>query len=121
MAKQQLRPKRKRLDSPFAKNLAKVLKERAVSQRAAAELAGVPVSVVNDWLAGAVPHDLTAVQKICRSLKIEFEWVLTGERSNLNMTDVPLSEIFDFNDEPDFSGFFEISARRLKRKGGNGD
>jgi len=112
------KPARRRIDSPFGKNLKKVLDERAISQRGAAELAGVQVSVINGWLTDSIPHDLSAVQKLCRGLKVDFEWLLTGERSKLNMGDVPLSEIFDVTDEPDFNGIFEVSARRLRRKEG---
>lgn len=112
------KPTRKRISSPLGKNLRKVLEERAISQRGAAELAGVQVSVINGWLTDSIPHDLSAVQRLCRGLKVDFEWLLTGERSKLNIGDVPLSEIFDVEDEADFSGVFEISARRLRRKEG---
>lgn len=111
------KPARTKKSSAFAKNLKAVLEERSVSQRSAGELAGVSVSVVNDWLSGSLPHDLVAVQKLCKGLKVDFEWLLTGEQNRVAAKDVPLSEIFNITEEPDFSGIFEITARRLRKKG----
>lgn len=105
--------------SPFAQNLKSVLSERGITQKAAAELADVPASTVGDWLSGVMPTDPLAVQRLCRALKCDFEWLLTGQKGRADFSEVPLSEIFNVTDEPTFSGFFEISARRLRKKGGD--
>ena len=109
-------PRRKKTDIPFAKNLQKVLKERGLSQRAAAEIAGVSVTTINDWLSGTSPANLEAVLKLCRALKTEFQWMLTGTRDSVDTKDLTLSEIFDIQDDPAFSGIFKIEAKRLKRR-----
>lgn len=111
------RPARKKIQSPFSKNLEKVLAERGISQRSAAELAGVPVATLNDWLTGTQPADLFAVQKLCRAIKCNFEWMLTGAEDHVDPRNLSLSEIFDVQDDATFSGIFQIEAKRLKRKG----
>lgn len=107
--------------SPFAKNLKTVLEERGITQKAASELAGVPASTIGDWLSGVHPTDALAVQRLARALSCDFEWLLTGSTGKTNLSGIPLSEIFDVQDEPAFSGLFEISARRLKRRGDEGE
>ncbi|MGE4107730.1 MAG: helix-turn-helix domain-containing protein [Bacteriovoracia bacterium] len=111
------RVRKHKSNSPFAQNLKSVLVDRGISQKAAAELADVPPSTVGDWLSGVNPTDALAVQRLCRALKCDFEWLLTGQKGRTDFSEIPLGEIFDVQDEPDFSGFFEITARRLKKKG----
>lgn len=111
------RPGKSRQQSVFAKNLKKVLEERSITQKAAAELAAVPASTVGDWLSGVHPTDALAVQRLCRALRCDFEWLLTGAKGPSDLSGIPISEIFDVTDEPTFSGFFEISARRLRKRG----
>ena len=105
--------------SAFSRNLKRLLEERAISQRKAAELAEVSTSTFNDWLAGAAPSDFEAIQRLCRALNADFEFLLTGQKGRADFANIPLAEVFDIQDEPDFSGFFEITARRLRKKGGD--
>ncbi len=111
------KPIRKRAESPFSKNLKSILTDRGVSQKAAAELAGVSQSTIVDWTTGSNPTDPLAVQRLCRALKCEFEWLLTGEISKAEIKGLSLSEIFDVQGDAAFSGIFQIEAKRLKRKG----
>ncbi len=115
------KPTRKRVDSPFSKNLANVLGERGLTQRQAASLAEVSQATIADWLAGAMPADPRAVQKLCRALNVSFEFILTGEMSEVDSSNLTLAELFEAEDEAMFSGIFEISARRLKRRGDSND
>lgn len=107
---------KKKVVSPFSKNLSQVLKDRGLSQKAVAELGNISVSTLSDWLAGNQPHDLNALLKICQALKVDFQWLVTGQSSIPNLKDITLSELFDVSDEPDFEGVFQISMKRLKRK-----
>lgn len=102
--------------SVFSQNLNKLLKDRGISQRAAAELAGVNPSVVNDWCNGAVPRDLKAVSKLCKALSTDFEWILTGEASEQRKYDPKLEDFFEVEKDSSFSGIFQIEAKKLKRK-----
>jgi transcriptional regulator with XRE-family HTH domain len=111
------KPVRKKIQSPFAKNLKSILDERGLSQKAAAEIAGITASTVNDWLAGSQPADLLSVQRLARALKVDFEFLVTGSQSRVSLQDLSMTELFDSEPDPSFSGIFEISARRLRRKG----
>lgn len=110
------KPARKKIQSPFAKNLKLILTERGISQRAAAEIASVTPATLNDWLAGSVPNDQIAVQRLCRALGCSFEWLLTGSDSKVEPKAISMAELFDSEPDPSFAGIFEISARRLRRK-----
>lgn len=112
------KPARKRIDSPFRKNLKAILAERNISQKAAAVMADVTPTTMSDWVSGgSVPHDHQKIQKLCRALNCDFEWLLTGSQSRLNMKEFSMAELFDGEPDPSFSGIFEITARRLRRKG----
>lgn len=114
-----MKPTRRRVQSPFARNLAKLLKERSLSQRAAAEIAGVSVSVINSWLSNSVPQDHAALLRLCKALNADFQHLLTGEFSTLSPKDLKLEDVFDVENSPQFSGVFLLEAKRLKRKGGS--
>ena len=110
-------PSRKRIDTPFAKNLNALLKERGITQRVAAEIAGVNSATINQWLSGAQPNDAMAVLKLSKGLMCDFQWLLTGLHSDRsNAKDLSLSELFDFHNNSELSALFLIDAKRLKRK-----
>jgi len=116
MGIQKSKPARKRSSGPFAANLSAVLKERGVSIRGAAEIAGIAPSVLHDWLAGASCNRPEALVKLCRALKCDFQWLLTGTRPELSAKDQSLAELFEIEPSPDFSGLFMIEAKRLRRR-----
>ena len=110
------KPVRKKVASPFAKNLKRILDERGISQRGAAEIAQTNVAVINDWLGGAVPHDHGAVLRLCKALKCDFQWLLTDSHTETKIQEMTLQEIFETESDPAFSGIFQIEAKRLKRR-----
>lgn len=110
------KPVRKRIQSPFAKNLERILSERKISQRAASELAQVQPSVLSGWLTGSQAHDPLAIQRLARGLGCSFEWLLCGTDSEIKASQLSMAELFESEVDPSFSGIFEISARRLRRK-----
>lgn len=110
--------RRKKSSTPFAANLKLLLTERGLSQKSAADIMGISVSVIHDWLQGSYPNDPMPILKLCQAINCDFQWLLTGKRSVAVATD-NLQEIFDIEDEPDFSGIFKIEAKRLKVKKGN--
>lgn len=109
--------RRKKTSSPFSGNLKALLLERGINQKSAADIMGISVSVVHDWLQGTYPNDPMPLLKLCKAINCDFQWLLTGQRSTPIATD-NLQEIFDIEDEPDFSGIFKIEAKRLKVKKG---
>jgi transcriptional regulator with XRE-family HTH domain len=110
------KPIRKRIKSPFSENLRSTLAERSINLKSAAELAGTSPPVVHAWLNGGMPHDLGAVAKLAKALNCDFQWLVTGTRNDVPIQDRPLSEIFDIQDDPAFSGLFLLEAKRLKRR-----
>ena len=108
--------KKKGTKSIFATNLDKLLKERKLTQKVLADIAGVSPSTMAEYLNGNQPQNMEAVLRICESLKVDFQWLLSGQNSRANLKDISLSEIFDVSDEPDFEGVFQNSMKRLKRK-----
>ena len=115
------KPARKRVSSPFAKNLKSILDERGLNQKSAAAIAEVAPATIADWLSGSMPNDPIAVQRLCKALNCSFEWLLTGTEHTVDKQSIALSELFDFEIDPTFSGIFEISAKRLRRRGGKDD
>ncbi len=107
------KPKRKKVIGPFSKNLGLILSERSLSQKQAANIMGVRVSVMNDWLNGVYPHDPQPLLRFCKAIGCDFQWLLTGEQSQLR-TNANLNEVFDIQDDATFSGIFMIEAKRLK-------
>ena len=111
-------PRRKRITTPFAQNLKKILQDREVSIRGAAEICGVNQAMVHSWINGAQPHDLIAVLKLCKALKCDFQWLLTNSHPQVSIKEMSLQEIFEMENDPAFSGIFQIEAKRLKRRVG---
>ena len=101
--------------SPFGANLRRVLEERQLTGKAAAEICGVAPSVIADWLAGGMPTNLMAVQKLAIALKVNFEWLLTGRTSSVEQRDLSMTELFEEHDVG-LNGIFKIEAKRLVRK-----
>lgn len=112
------KPAKKRIESSFSKNLKSILEERGISQKAAAAIAEVTPVTVNDWVhnASSSPQNHLAIQRLCRALNCDFEWLLTGSQSRVDIKDISMTELFESEPDPSFSGIFEISARRLRRK-----
>jgi transcriptional regulator with XRE-family HTH domain len=107
--------------SIFSKNLKRLLRERGISQKAVADLLGLNPSVVHDWLNGGTPRDPAVLLKLCRTLKIDFQWLMTGEAKEFNPSELGLGQIFDVEPDSAFSGMFLIEAKRLKLKKKKGD
>ncbi len=103
-------------NNTFSNNLKHLLEVRGISQRAAAELAGCAPSVINSWLAGSAPADYSALLKLCQALSADFQYLLSGQRSGVKLSDVPLEDIFKQDEQSSFDGIYKISAVRLVKK-----
>lgn len=112
---------KKRIESPFSRNLKMILEERGISQKAAAAIAEVTPATINDWIhnTSSTPQNHLAIQRLCRALNFDFEWVLTGSQSRVDLKDISMAELFESEPDPMFNGVFQISATRLRRKGGD--
>ena len=110
------KPIRHRVESPFGENLKKILKEKGMTLRQAAKIAGVNPATLHSWEHGGAAQDLNAVLKLCQELKIDFQWLLTGTSGSADLRDATISQLFDMENDPTFTGLFMIEAKRLKRK-----
>ena len=112
------RPARKKVSSPFSKNLKAILSERGLSQSAAAVIAQVSPATIHDWIyssGGGAPSDPMALQRLCRALNCNMEWLLCGSTTPVDSKEISLAELFQSEPDPTFSGIFSIEARRLTR------
>lgn len=110
---------RRKIESPFARILTQVLKDRGITQRQAAALCSVAPSVINQWTSGSQPLDLGAVLTLSKALGISFQFLLTGEEPGpapKPVAEIPLDELFE-ESPTEFSGIYRIEAKRLRRKG----
>ena len=111
------RTPRKPVTSPFKKNLQGLMKEKGLTAKRVAELSGVSPTVVQNWLTGSVPHNFLAVASLSTALGVDFQWLLTGIHGAApTLNALSLSELFEIETDPSFSGLFMLEAKRLKRK-----
>jgi len=113
------KPSKSKIETPFGENLRQLMAERGMTAKVISEIAEVAPSVIADWLSGGTPSNPMAVQKICRALKCDFEWILTGVSTKAAKDSVSLAELFE--EETAFSGIYRIEAVRLKRRGKKGE
>lgn len=108
-----MRKPRKSTQSEFAKNLTNIMKERGITVRSAAKLAGVGPSTIDNWRSGAAPENFLAVKKLAKELGISFSALLTGEAEH--ETKPSITEIFDDRGLW-FDGYAHVTIRRLEEK-----
>jgi transcriptional regulator with XRE-family HTH domain len=96
----------------LSENLKRVLSERGLSARAAAEICGVAPSTFSQWMSGTAPTDLMPLHRFSKALGLSFEWLVTGHPPELPAP--TLDQIFERISEPHLSGYFEIQVRRLR-------
>lgn len=110
--------KRKRAGpTPFAKILRNLMAEQSMSVRKAADIAGVGTSTIDNWRAGALPEDYSAVKRLARGLGVSLSFILTGEEESERSPTV--TEVFDDGGIL-FDGYAKINIQRLvprKKKG----
>lgn len=99
---------------PFGKILKDVMRERGLTVRAVAEMAGVSSSVAQSWISKAAPHDLQAVAKLAKALDMGFKELLLGEAEAPGAADV--NNLFDSHDL--LEGICKVKIERLTPKKG---
>lgn len=110
------KPRRKRQDqSVFAKNLNRLLAERGISHRVAAQMIGISQSTLADWSAGSAPSDLSKVAALARALGVSFSYLCLGIEDHPSRDEIDLDDLYE--EEPvSFDGLYKIKAIRLNRK-----
>ena len=109
-------PKRTKTTIPFGQNLKALMKDRGLTHRQVAEMAGCPVSVINDWVGSgsSTPHDLTRVSRLASALGVSFQWLLLSEHPNIN--NITLADVFEEVVDDHLSGYFKVEVKKLKPK-----
>lgn len=102
---------------PFARLLQRLMEERGVGVRAAAELARVAPSVIVSWRSGAYPEDFVAVKRLAKSLGVSLSFILTGEEDHGSPGHPSITQVFEY-DGILFDGFAKITIERLLPRGG---
>lgn len=105
--------------TPFSKILRALMAEQKITVRKAAEFAGVSSSTVDDWRAGALPEDYSAVKRLSVALGVSFSFLLTGEEDSRNDLQVPaIAEVFEDGGAL-FDGYAKVTIQRLiaRKKG----
>jgi len=95
--------------SPFTKNLNALLLEKGISQRRAAEIAGLGVSTINGWTAGANPANFMALKKLTDFLKADLSFILSGSPSKPFGREHPPTPL-SLEDRPHLSGIFQVRS-----------
>lgn len=106
--------KRKRSGpTPFAKILRNLMAEKNMSVRAAANIAKVGASTIDNWRAGALPEDYSAVKRIAKGLGVSLSFILTGEDEIRDVGQLTsITEVFDDGGAL-FDGYAKITIQRL--------
>ena len=101
---------------PFKDTLSALMRERRLTVKEVAALAGVSSSVVQNWLEGKNPHDLHAVSQLADKLGVPFKKLLLNEVERVDLP-TTVGELFDEQDW--FNGFVRLDVKRLvpKKKG----
>ena len=98
--------------SQFARNLNSLMKEKGMTIREAANVAGVAHSTINSWRSGAAPENFIAVKKLSKSLGVSFSYLLTGEDETRGDHPPSVAEVFTEGDAL-FDGYAKITIQRL--------
>ena len=67
-------------ESPFRKILAQLMREKNLSIRDAAQIAGVASSTIAGWRSGRTPDNFEAVQKLASHFGVGLAFMLTGSQ-----------------------------------------
>ena len=89
------------------------MKERSLTMREVAKMAGISPSTVNDWQSGSTPENYLAVKKLAKQLDVSFSFLLTGEEEFKSENKQPaIAEVFDDGGAL-FDGYAKITIQRL--------
>ena len=110
------KPSRKRSEStPLGENLKRIMKERNLSMRVLAGMAGVSVSSISDWVNNSSPADLQKVAALAKGLNISFSFLVLGVHEESKTDKLTIDDLYDSEGTP-LEGVFRISAVRLIKK-----
>ncbi len=108
-------PRKKRSSrdkAPLSQFLHRLLKEKNLTLKAAAEIAGTATSTVQSWRDGAAPSEtVSCFKKLCNIYGYTLSYALTGESDDI---DGDLSH--HFSEDEWFDGYARIKILKLVPK-----
>lgn len=109
-----MKQRRKRAGpTPFSKILRSLMSEKKMTLRQAAQIAGVSPSTIDDWRAGALPEDYSAVKRLAQEFGVTLSFILTGEDDSPRENQLPsVTEVFSDGGAL-FDGYAKITIQRL--------
>lgn len=100
------------MDRDFGKRLTGLMNEQNLSVRAAAKVAGVAVSTLDNWRNGSPPRNFKSAQKLSRHLGVSLSFLLTGEDDVRPDGVLKIEEVLIDGGEI-FEGLLEVKIKRL--------
>lgn len=104
--------KKKKEGRPFSKILSSLMKERGITLKEAASIAGVSQSTISDWRSGTSPEDYMAVQELANYLGVSLSFILTGKEDSVGGKPASVIEVFE-EDNVVFDGYAKITIQKL--------
>jgi transcriptional regulator with XRE-family HTH domain len=103
----------------FGMRLQRLMKERDVTLREAAEAAGIPTSTLHRWRQGSPGGDYAALKKLAVHLGVTLDYLLTGESDEPahGLVAAAVGESLEQGGVL-FDGLLEVRIRRVMRRGG---
>lgn len=106
-------PKTEKPAAPFSKVLKTLRRQRGLTLREVAKLAGVSTSVASAWEGGNAPADLLAVRRLAQGLGVTTAFLLFGEDDGR-----PADLMSMFTEGQRLSGLFRLEMVQLLPSGG---
>lgn len=102
----------------FGMRLERLMSERGVTLREAAEAAGTPTSTLHRWRQGSPGGDYSALKKLAVHLGVTLDYLLTGdmEESSDDLVKAALTDGLEQGGVL-FDGLLEVRIRRVIRRG----
>ncbi len=114
--------KRQKVRSIFGEQLEKIARNRGLSHRSLADMAGVSISVIGSWIGtgGAIPSDLLKVKQLADALNVDFSWLVLGDLGNLGNLGKTSDGRLESNSEPreelEVSEFWKIEVKKVRTR-----
>ncbi len=99
----------------FGTRLTSIMKERGISVREAARVAGLSSSTVSEWRSGTTPSDFEAVQKLANLLGVTLSFLLTGKDDSRPSGPPSIAELFERSGQV-HSGIYYVQIEKLEMR-----
>lgn len=102
------------MTEPISKRLTRLMEEKSLTIRKAAELSGTAPSNISNWLSGSSPTDFQALKRLADALDVTVGYILLGYDENKAVREMTIDDMYC--KEEIFDGLVEIKIKRLTKK-----